>query len=415
MDKNFIQLSAVSMNKKFLSIFAVGLVVYLLTATFSYAVFSFIQPGSSQPTSATKETTSPTPGKTKRDPNLPRTEECPLNGQMLTKDDRSAWEKRRPMGIMIENSKVARPQSGLSSADVIYEAVAEGGITRFLAVFYCQNAETVGPVRSARTYYLDWISEYANFPLYVHAGGANTPGPANALGQIQKYGWGYYNDLDQFSISFPTFWQDTDRLGKDTAIEHSLYTSTEKLWNYAAQKRKITNVNTDPDTNKETSWDVNFTPWSFKDDLAVAERPQNFSAEFNFSKTQASYLGDYSVKWQYDHDSNSFLRFNGGTEHKDMDTNQQILAKNVVILFTTMTVADDGYDEPGHGTHTLYGTIGSGKAKFLIDGAIIDGTWKKKDRTSRTVFTDDKGKPLAFNRGQIWVEVLPIGTQVATQ
>ena len=168
-------------------------------------------------------------------------------------------------------------------------------------------------------------------------------------------------------------------------------------------------------TNKPVAWDKSFVLWSFKDDAALTDRPQAFSAEFANSGLSASYAGDYVVKWQYDHDSNSYLRFNGGVEHRDMDTNQQLLAKNVVLLFTTMTIADDGYSEEGHGVHTLYGTKGSGKAKFLIDGKVIDGTWAKKTRLDRTHFFDAKGLELKLNRGLTWIEILPIGQTIKMQ
>ena len=119
----------------------------------------------------------------------PKTEACPLNGELNTKTNKALWEKRRPLGIMVENTLEARPQSGLSNADVIFEVVAEGGITRFLSVFYCQDAEMVGPVRSARVYFVDFISGFGESPLYAHVGGANTPGPADAIGHLSKMGW----------------------------------------------------------------------------------------------------------------------------------------------------------------------------------------------------------------------------------
>lgn len=389
-----------------------GLILYLLSAGLSYAAFSAFRPTAGTADIVDKSKSGQFKVPQQKYAGLPKTEECPLNGAMYSKPERDLWEKRRPLGIMIENSKDARPQSGLSLADVVYEAVAEGGITRFLAVFYCQDSDIVGPVRSARTYYLDWISEYTDFPLYAHVGGANTPGPANALGQISNYGWEAFNDLNQFSIGFPTFWRDYERLGKDTATEHTVYASTTKLWDFAATKRGLTNVSTDDQTGKTVPWDANFVKWSFKDDAAVADRPAASSAEFGLSNIQAAYSGNYIVRWQYDHDSNSYLRFSGGAEHRDLDTGQQILAKNVVLMFTTMSIADDGYSEEGHGLHTLYGTKGSGRAKILIDGKVVDGIWTKLTRTSRTVFKDSRGVELKFNHGPIWIEVLPIGQQV---
>lgn len=396
-----------------LLVIILGLVLYLLSSGVSYAAFSYLKPGMKSVDVATQNKNGKTTIPVNKYAGLPKTESCPLNGTMYTQPQRDLWLTRRPLGVMIENSKAARPQSGLSSADVVYEAVAEGGITRFMAVFYCDSSEIVGPVRSARTYYLDWISEYGSSPLYVHVGGANTPGPADALGQIGQYGWEAFNDLNQFSIGFPTFWRDYDRLGKDTATEHTVYTSTSKLWTFAATKRKLTNVEVDDITAQQIAWDKSFVPWSFKDDLDLASRPtSSASVSFGLSNTQSSYSDDYVVDWKYDRDSNSYLRSSGKVAHLDMDTNQQLLAKDVVIQFMSMSIANDGYNEEGHGTHTLYGDKGTGKAKFLIDGKIVDGTWAKKNRLDRTRYFDATGKEIKFNRGQIWVETLPIGQQL---
>ncbi|MBI4099662.1 DUF3048 domain-containing protein [Candidatus Microgenomates bacterium] len=395
-----------------------GLVVYLLSAGLSYAAFSLLRPnlpgaGVTPAAPAAKTGQFKTP--TNPYANLPKTQACPLNGAMYSQPEKDNWSKRRPLGVMIENSKAARPQSGLSAADVVYEAVAEGGITRFMAVFYCQDTDIVGPVRSARTYFLDWISEYGSSPLYAHVGGANTPGPADALGQIERYGWGAFNDLNQFSVGFPTFWRDYERLGPDTATEHTVYSATSKLWSFAAAKRGLTDVEIDDYTKKPVAWDKTFVPWVFKDDAAVADRPAAGSTEFALSGLAASYANDYVVRWQYDHDSNAYLRLSGGVAHQDLDTKQQLLAKNVVLLFTTLGVADDGYNEEGHGAHMLYGTRGTGKAQFLIDGKVTSGTWSKATRIARTKFFDSKGVEIKFNRGQIWVEILPIGQTVKTQ
>ena len=180
---------------------------------------------------------------------------------------------------------------GLSGADAIYEAVAEGGITRFLAIFYCQDAGEVGPVRSARTYFIDFMSEYGNYPLYAHVGGANQPGPADALGQLDTYGWTGYNDLNQFSIGFPTFWRDYGRL-PNVATEHTMYSSVDKLWDYAATTRKLTNV----DENGK-SWDTNFVPYTFTDDAPASTRPISQSIHLEFWQSAGS---DYFVDWKYD-------------------------------------------------------------------------------------------------------------------
>src|SRR5258706_15981208 len=205
-----------------LTIGIISVLLYILSSGASFAFFSFAMP--SKPIIQ-----APTPGASgdaSVEVSGPKTEACPINGAMYSKKQRSWCEEDSPLGVMIENHTEARRQSDLSYGDDVYESVAEGGITRFLAIYYCKDAPEVGPVRSARTYFVDFASEYADYPLYAHVGGANASGPADALGQIDSYGWTGYNDLNQFSIGFPTYWRDYDRLGHTVATEHTMYSTT---------------------------------------------------------------------------------------------------------------------------------------------------------------------------------------------
>src|SRR3989338_6434261 len=231
-----------------------------------------------------------------------KTEECPLNGELFGKTVAQKWAKRRPLGIMVENSTAARPQSGLSSADIVYETVAEGGITRFLNIFYCQDASYVGPVRSARIYFVKLLQEYGDNPLYAHVGGANTDGPADALGEIDDLGWGVYNDLNQFGVPFPYYWRDYERLpGRVT--EHTVYTNAEKLWEYAKSKRNLTNSD-----KKGKFWDTNFAGWKFRDEAVDRSKTSLTKVGFGFwDKFSAA----HAVEWEYDKIKNSFKRNNG--------------------------------------------------------------------------------------------------------
>ncbi|TSC90094.1 MAG: hypothetical protein G01um10145_198 [Microgenomates group bacterium Gr01-1014_5] len=362
-----------------------GVGLYLLTSGVSYFVFSAL---------ISTPVLSPAGVQDKRakiDTSLPKTEECPLNGGMYTKAEREVWEKRRPLTVSIENHEEARPQSGLSKADIVYEAIAEGGVTRFLSVFYCGVAaeETqVGPVRSARIYFMDWASEYGEYPLYVHVGGANKPGPADALGAVRKYGWEQYNDLNQFSIGFPTFWRDYERFDRTVATEHTMYSTTDKLWT-VAEKRGLFAKD-----KKGNAWDEDFVKWPFVDGKAV-ENPTATKISFPFWEGQTQ----YAVAWNYDSASNSYKRENGGQIHKDMNNDQQVSAANVVILYTKSKGPIDELK------HMLYDTIGSGKALVFQNGNVIQATWKKTTRSTRTRFTDAKGKEISFVRGPIWIEV----------
>lgn len=385
-------------KKKILIFLGGGILLYLFSTGVSFAAFSFLKK-----TPQIEELKSPLPqitfGGLKFDENLPKIEPCPLNGALYSKPQREWWEKHRPLGVMIENHQEARPQSGLSRADIIYEAVAEGGITRFLAIFYCEDASPLGPVRSARTYYLDFISEYGDKPLYAHVGGANTPGLADALGQISEYGWVGKNDLNQFSLGFPTFWRDYERLGRTMATEHTMYSTTTKLWE-VAQKRSLTEKD-----EKGKRWDEDYKGWSFKEDAKAEARPASFSAEFNFWEGH----NDYLVRWEYDPATNSYRRFNGGQLHLDKNNERELSAKNIILVFTKEQNANDGYE---NNAHLLYGTTGKGKAVIFLDGQKIEGEWRKKDRTSRMKFYDSLGKEIQLNRGQIWIEILPLNVTV---
>jgi hypothetical protein len=317
---------------------------------------------------------------------------------MYSQDQKNWWEQHRPLGVMIENHVDARPQSGINVADITYEAVAEGGITRTLNIFYCQDAGIVGPVRSARTYFLDFVSEYGSNPLYAHVGGANTDGPANALGQINDYGWGQYNDLNQFSIGFPTFKRDESRLGREVATEHTMYSTTSQLWAVGVQ-RGLTNKD-----KKGNSWDDSYVKYSFKDDAALAQRPASQTIHLDFWSDS-----DYSVDWIYRKATNDYARKNGGVAHMDRNTNKQLVTKNVVVLFMKESHAMDGYEG---NAHLLYGDIGSGRALIFMDGKEIKGTWNKKDRESRTIIKDNTGNEVKFTRGKLWFEVQPLDSDI---
>lgn len=311
---------------------------------------------------------------------------CPLNGKMHTQSQKDTWEKRPPLAVMVENSTDARPQGGLTHADVVYEVVAEGGITRFMAIFLCEDAGDIHPVRSARTYFLDWLSEY-NGALYAHVGGANTSGPANALGQIQDYG---IRDMDQFGLGFPTYWRGADRVAP-----HNVHTTTEKLWKAGADR----NWGVEVDGER---WDKNFAQWQFKsDEAAVTPTASKIFVPF---WTQS--VNDYGVNWTYNPTTNSYDRSHNSTGNFTDTTDNAIVSPKVVILqFQEESVANDGYDA---GQHLLYDNKGIGTGLLFQDGLVTKIKWNKKSRLSRSVYTDSKtGKEVELNRGQVWIETVP--------
>ncbi len=289
-----------------------------------------------------------------------------IDGKMIP----SGWENKFPVAVMIENMVTSRPQSGLDRANLVYEALAEGGITRFLAVFASgEEIEKIGPVRSARTYYLDWAKELS--AAYIHVGGS-----PEALRLIPQYD---ILDLNQFYNS-PNFWR-----AKERAAPHNLYTSSELLARAVVSKK----------------WGPtgSFESWEYKNKEHPSETTKTLTLNFS------SY--SYQVEYKYDPETNDYVRYQAGAEHV-MENDAVIRTKNVVVQFTKTRLADDE-------NRLAIETIGEGNAKMYFDGNEIVGTWKKPTRESRTRYYDSSGKEIEFNRGTTWVEVLPTDRSVTYQ
>ena len=291
---------------------------------------------------------------------------CPLDGLSVNE----AVANRHPLAIMIENHTDARPQVGLSEASLIYEAIAEGGITRFMAVYVWGESEKVGPVRSARIYYVDWAEEFNVF--YAHVGGN-----WDALEKIKAEN---ILDLDQFKYGTQAYWREA-KAGK--ATEHTMFTSTKKLWSIAEKNK----------------WDMtgSYPAFDFKDDPDVSQRPQNTTTTINFS------TANYQVKWIYDNSTNSYTRNQVNTP--------EIKAKNIIAQWVDRKATETKINESGWNMTV----VGSGKAQIFLDGKVIEGTWKKDSRTSRTYFFDSSGQKIKFNRGQTWIEIVHNDTPVSTK
>lgn len=319
----------------------------------------------------------------------------PINGTYTTKDQETIWTARRPLGVMINNHTEARPQSCLNNADIVYEAVAEGGITRLLAVFQTKDCEKLGPVRSARVYYEDWNAEYQG--IYAHWGAAyqdpNDPSvtypEADAYLKINELNM---PDLDQMWVGDAAYFR-VERPGK--AIEHTGYTATKKLWEAYITKYPEVDWRQVPQIDS----------WKFKDDLKLEQRPAKGILEFDFWSTTVG----YNVKWEYDPKTNSYRRYQGGELIKDAETQSEVMAKTVIVQFEKETNVGDKKN------HLSYQTLGTGQAEIYRDGQRILATWSKQSSRSRTKYFDSAGVPVELNRGQIWVEIVPSGNTVSYQ
>ncbi|HOX41391.1 MAG TPA: DUF3048 domain-containing protein, partial [bacterium] len=287
---------------------------------------------------------------------------------------------RHPLAIMVENDINARPQSGLDKASIVYETVYDpAATTRFMAIYGTNGAEKVGPIRSIRTMFVDWAH---GFNAYLGHWGGNI----DALDKIVSE---KSFDLDEFRYP-KAYWRE----GSGVALEHTGYSSTEKLWNQASANGY--------------SAANNFTVYKFKDDPtgeAAAALPAQQTATINFSNAS------YAVKFEYDKATNSYKRLLAGKPHVDRMSKAQITPKNIAIMTVKRTATKTRINEPGY-TMT---TIGSGKAQVVIDGKVINGTWKKANPQDREVFYDEAGAEITFNRGQLWICVVAPETQVVIQ
>lgn len=269
-----------------------------------------------------------------------------------------------PKAIMIENNVEARPQSGLDMANLVIEAPVEGGITRFMAI-YADESEIgeIGPVRSARPYFLDWSQEYD--ALYGHVGGS-----PEALKEIKNNN--SIIDLNQFYQS-QYFWRSSKR-----AMPHNVYTSSDLL-NEAVKRYSLTDAQIDKQI--------------YKDDLALEDRPEDF---INFQIDFSTYT--YRVEWKYDRVNNEYIRYQAGERHL-MKDGSEIRAKNIIIQKTKVTSIDSE-------DRKKIKTIGEGSAIIFLDGKNIEGTWKKDKAGDRTKFYDIDNNEIKFNRGKTWIEVV---------
>lgn len=266
-------------------------------------------------------------------------------------------------GIMIENSPSARPQSGLKDAGVVYEAIAEGGITRFLALYQESKPQIIGPVRSVRAYYVDWIEPY-------NASIAHVGGSPEALNEIRD---GTHRDIDQF-FNAGTYWRTTDRYAP-----HNVYTSFKKL----------------DALNKSKGYTTSRFTGFLRGDTKPATKPTVKSIRIKLSSNL------YNVAYAYDAKHDTYKRNLGGAPHLDREKGQ-ITPKVVIAMMVNERTLSDGL-------HQRITTSGTGKAYIFQGGIIIKATWHKKNSAGQLSFQDKDGKDIPLARGQTWISAVPNG------
>jgi hypothetical protein len=273
---------------------------------------------------------------------------------------------------MIENSTDARPQSGLGQASVVFEAVAEGGVTRFLALFQDTSPDNVGPIRSARPYYVAWDLGFD--AAYAHVGGS-----PDALADIKA--WGVHN-LDEFANG------GSYHRASTRAAPHNVYTAISTLNQLEDSKGFVTSV---------YSGFPRKTP-------APVKQPTAASINLTLSGPL------YNAHYDYVATSNSYNRSEGGAPQIDANTNQQISPK--VVIAMVVPESRGALDASG-AYYSDYNVIGSGAVYVFQDGTLTTGQWTKSSNTSQITFTDASGQPIKLNPGQTWLSAVSTASGVS--
>lgn len=277
----------------------------------------------------------------------------------------------RVVSIKIENSPETRPQTNLQLADVVYESITEGGITRFNAIFHSQNPDKIGPVRSARLSDLYIVPQY--HALFVFSGASST---VNA--RVNKSG--IENLSEDAGITYPFF------RSNERPRPHNLYLILDKV-REEAKRRKMT-----------TTEDVKGFSFERK---AIEATPTITQVSIPFSPAN-------KVSWAYDPATKTYLRTNGGKIHRDAATGKQLSARNVVVLWAKHNVA--GHDKFGSTTYEIV-LKGKGKVSIFSNGQRYDGNWETNG-TAPPSFKATDGTVLKLAPGNTWIQVVQLSVNI---
>jgi hypothetical protein len=290
----------------------------------------------------------------------------PLTGLPVS----AALASRHPIAVMVDDQFYARPQSGFNQAGIVWQAPAEGGIPRYMMIFLDGNPKAVGPVRSARLYYIQWAAEWR--AVYAHAGGS-----PQALTTLRKYGKGQlvYNAED-FRWEGTYFWRISTR-----SSPHNLYTDGAHLRTLG--KRLGAKAVTPR------------TAWTFGPDAPLADRPTGGTIAVAYKEN--------SISYKYDRATNTYRRYVGGAVQVDAADKKPVAPRNVVVMLVKFGPLNDGHPQKGR---LEAANIGKGTAWISTNGVTLKGTWRKANAKDPTRFYDAKGNPVTLTAGQTFIQVL---------
>lgn len=281
----------------------------------------------------------------------------------------------RPSAVMIDNegSRVL-PQGGLHLAQVIYEIIVEGGESRFMPIFWGTNPEMIGPVRSSRHYFIDYVMEHD--AIYIHYGGSTM-----AYRDLSSF---KINNIDGCGAGGGIFWD----LTKDKNNWQDSYTSMEKITEYVNKAKFRTS------SEKKPVFCYNST------DVEPAGSKKANSISFTYSNSNVG-------SFEYDEAAKIYKRYRKGKPHMERVSGKQLEAKNIIIQYAR------NYNIEGdtEGRQEV-NTVGSGDGWFITCGKAIKIKWSKDSRSSPTKYMDERGNSIMLNPGQTWVQIVPLSSKV---
>jgi DUF3048 family protein len=297
---------------------------------------------------------------------------APLTGRLVPPEDAA----QHPIAIMIDDAPAARPQSGFNAASVVWQAPAEGGVPRYMLVFQEQMPTDVGPVRSARYYFITWAAEWN--AVYGHVGGSpqavstlRAKGNGQLVYNADEFRWGgiYYRRI------------------RARSAPHNVYSDAKSL------RKMATRVGAENVPMKAA--------WTFGPDAPLEQRPSGGIIRVAYPYN--------SIEYRYERASNTYLRgVSGQAKQVDAATGERVAPRNVVVMLMSFAPLNDGSRK-----HRLEAkVVGSGEAWIATNGRTVHGTWKKASLTGPTRFYDGAGKPVRLTAGQTFIQVMPLGSKV---
>jgi hypothetical protein len=314
----------------------------------------------------------------------PEPEKPPVNP--LTGEVVASWDliTRRPLAVKVENDPKARPQSGIVDADLVYEELVEGGVTRFICIYLSKESPTIGPTRSARPSDID-ITFFLE-PLLICSGGSDT-----VISMVQAAGMMYIAEDATY------FWRDRSR-----RAPHNLYTSTALLRQYLLEQGDT--FNKLPDSGLAFAAEEEAEPPAAEEDAVEGESEESVMVSPATTISIAYKAAICAASYAYDTTSKSYLHSIQGAPHSDLTTGQRVAPRNVIVQY--VTVSDSGLRDVTGSAVPVSQVIGSGKCLVFTDGMVYHGTWKKASRSVPTEFTDENGNRIPLQAGQTWIHLI---------